>query len=72
MLNHMTPIEITADEINALLMSRTDVADDCKFEPLGLFYHRDGNLFVGIDNRTGEAWVEEFASLEECIAWLKE
>jgi hypothetical protein len=40
-------------------------------KPLGLFYHKAGKIFVGCDNRTGEAWVEEFKSRRACIAWLK-
>jgi len=41
------------------------------YEPIGLFYHRDGEIFVGIDNTTGEAWTEEFEDLDSCLAWLE-
>lgn len=41
-----------------------------KRRPIGLFYHEDGNTYVGIDNSSGDAWVEEFQSIEECINWL--
>ena len=27
--------------------------------------------YVGIDNQSGDAWVEEFETLEECIKWLE-
>lgn len=42
-------------------------------EPIGIFYEvdRDGDVFVGIDNSTGEAWVEEFETKEECLDWLR-
>lgn len=40
-------------------------------EPRGLFYQKDGNIIVGIDNSTGDAWTQDFASLEDCLAWLK-
>lgn len=40
-------------------------------QPIGLFYEIDGDWYVGIDNSTGDAWVEEFKTKEECFAWLK-
>ena len=39
--------------------------------PLGKFYEVDKEGFVGIDNSTGDAWVEEFATKQECIDWLE-
>lgn len=53
--------EITTDEAIKII--------DTRF-PLGLFYHRDGDIFVGIDNTTNEAWTEEFANIEDCRNWL--
>lgn len=39
--------------------------------PTGLFYvHQDG-IYMGIDNSTGRAWVEEFTSLHQCKGWLR-
>lgn len=40
-------------------------------EPRGLFWHTDGEKFIGIDNSTGDAWTEEFDTKEECFAWLR-
>jgi len=40
-------------------------------EPIGRFYEIDGDIHVGIDNSTGDVWVEEFKTKEECIAWLE-
>jgi hypothetical protein len=40
-------------------------------EPLGLFWYKDGDCYVGIDNNTGDAWTEEFTNLEDCMKWLK-
>lgn len=42
------------------------------FKPIGIFYMYDNeaNVYVGIDNSSGDCWVEEFESLEECLAWL--
>lgn len=41
-------------------------------EPLGLFYRHDydTNVYVGIDNSTGDAWVEEFTDIRACARWL--
>ena len=39
--------------------------------PLGKFYEVDKERFVGIDNSTGDAWVEEFTTKQECIDWLE-
>lgn len=45
-------------------------------EPKGLFYviEKDSDNqdnFIGIDNTTGDAWVEQFKTLDDCNAWLK-
>lgn len=36
----------------------------------GLFVQEADGKFVGIDNTTGDAWVEEFPDLTECLKWL--
>lgn len=39
--------------------------------PIGLFYYKEGSdLFTGIDNSTGDAFIEQFRTLEECLRWL--
>lgn len=63
----MKPKELTINEINALLLPN----QTGKYEPRGLFYCFNGKTVTGVDNRTGEAWTEDFATLEECIAWLE-
>lgn len=40
------------------------------YEPCGLFYIREGEKFIGIDNTTREAWTEEFEDFDSCLAWL--
>lgn len=41
-------------------------------KPLGMFYLKSENdLYVGIDNRTGDAWTEDFKSLSTCKNWLR-
>lgn len=40
--------------------------------PKGRFwtFGRNGK-YVGIDNSTGDAWTEEFDTLDKCVRWLK-
>lgn len=44
------------------------------FQPPGLFvyYEPPTGLYVAIDNSTGDAWVEDFDTMAEAIAWLKQ
>lgn len=42
-----------------------------KYKPIGLFYTKDGKLYVGIDNTDGHAWTEEFKTKKSCFKWLK-
>lgn len=54
--------KVTQAEAAAIIQSR---------EPRGLFYQQDDNRWIGIDNMTGDAWTEEFGSLDQCLAWLR-
>lgn len=39
-------------------------------EPRGAFLCVEGDVVVGIDNGTGDAWTEEFEDRTECLKWL--
>jgi len=39
--------------------------------PIGLFYARQDGIYIGIDNSTGHAWVEELKNLHQCKEWLR-
>lgn len=39
-------------------------------EPLGLFFCKENQRFVAIDNSYGDAFVEEFESFDLCKFWL--
>ena len=59
--------KVTPDEILKIIKIR---------EPLGMFYCKNpvgsnGKQYVGIDNKYGEAWTEEFKSLRACKRWLE-
>lgn len=50
----------------------TDNYTNGKYEPLGLYYAYDekANRYIGCDNSSGDAWVEEFIFESECVRWL--
>jgi hypothetical protein len=41
-------------------------------EPRGVFLTYENDRFTGIDNTTGDAWVEEFETAIECARWLQD
>ena len=41
-----------------------------KRQPLGLFLTIDNNMWIAIDNSTGDAWTEEFYNSDVAIKWL--
>lgn len=58
---------ITKEEADAIIEAR---------KPEGLFYlmsitDSGSKVFVGIDNRTGDAWTEDFKSKSACLKWLR-
>lgn len=38
--------------------------------PFGLFIAKENNKYIAIDNRSGDAWTEEFYSLYVANCWL--
>lgn len=41
-----------------------------KRKPKGLFWLKEGEFYVAIDNSTGDAWTEEFKTKKECFDYL--
>lgn len=41
------------------------------YRPIGLFICKEGDMYVGLDNSTGNCRVEEFKSFEACVRWLR-
>ena len=39
-------------------------------KPLGLFYSQEGDRFVAVDNSAGEAWTEDFETMEQVRTFL--
>lgn len=53
--------EVTKEESKVII---------CDYKPLGLFYMLDNKIYIGIDNSSGDAYVEEFIYKEDCLRWL--
>ena len=41
-------------------------------EPRGKFYSQDGEYFIGVDNRTGDAWTEAFKKKIHLERWMND
>lgn len=57
-------------EIREIMPSDAESIIDTR-QPLGLFYCKEGTVYVGIDNTDGDAWTEDFKALNACIKWLR-
>ena len=53
--------KVSGEELDSIIDKR---------EPIGLFYCKDGRVWVAVDNSTGDAWTEEFKSESAARAWL--
>lgn len=54
-------VEVSVDKLKEIIETR---------QPLGMFYAVDTGLYTAVDNRTGDAWTEDFITKERCLAWL--
>lgn len=48
-----------------------EIIQNAQAAPEELFWLKDGEAYVGIDNTTHDAWTEEFDTKEDCFAWLR-
>lgn len=55
--------EITSKEAENIIETR---------KPLGEFWVKEDGMYMAIDNRTGDAWTENFKTKKECFDYLKE
>lgn len=58
--NQIFPIEINKDEADYIIYH-------CR--PIGQFFLCEEGKFIGIDNRTGGAWTEEFDDFDKMLKW---
>jgi len=65
MAKHAKAVEvknITTDEVLSIIETG---------KPKGKFVNKTGNLYVAIDNQTGDTWHEVLCSLLECDLWFQ-
>lgn len=55
--------EITEKEADNIIMTRN---------PRGLFWCKEDEWYIAIDNLTGDAWTENFTDKKQCFDYLKE
>lgn len=60
--------KITQQEANNLYDSGHGTGE---YAPIGLFYVKYPDQYVGIDNSTGQAWTESFKDKETMLRWLE-
>ena len=63
----MEPIKITPQRAEKLINNekRRESRKNKK-----LYYFKEGQLRIGIDNTSGDCFVEEFKKLFQCLLWL--
>lgn len=55
------PREISREDADGIIERR---------HPYGLFFLKEGDVYVGIDNSDGNAWTEDFPVKRKCLEWL--
>ncbi|WP_300855496.1 hypothetical protein [uncultured Clostridium sp.] len=40
-------------------------------EPRGLFWTKEKDIYIGIDNTSGDFWCADFYKKKECFQWLR-
>lgn len=58
----MIPLMINEEKAREIIESRKEKRT---------FFFKKGGLWIGIDNRKGEAWVRRHSSLNRCMKWLR-
>lgn len=72
-MNRAKIIRITPQQAHALVTPsyEHESSGQSVYGPPGLYYTKENGIYIGIDNSTGHAWVEEFNSRRKCLKWLK-
>ena len=73
--NNMTAKEKAVNLINFYCYCQEHNLNDCwyGFEMVEVyFYDEESKKYIGVDNRSGDCWVEEFDSEEDCIKWIND
>ena len=73
-VEELNPIEFTKKYGGKMIIkkvsSKVALSIIEKNEPRGLFYYKFGNLYIGIDNSTGNSWTQKFKKYKNCKRWL--
>lgn len=64
--------QVTAEVISKVIDSMTSQGKFGEPHELMYFYDDKSKKYVGCDNTTGDAWIEDFDTYEECVNWLLE
>ena len=70
MFGVMAVYEVTKDVIDQVLENQTDIEHYGEPHHLLWYYDEKSGKYIGCDNVHAHAWMEEFYTKEECIAWL--
>lgn len=70
-LSRATIYEVTEELIQQIIDSEVNGVFDGPHE-LMWFYDEKAKKYIGCDNLDGNAWIEEFDTRMECVAWLLE
>ena len=66
--------KVNKDEVNKILNSY-DIKKMKYTYKNGLYYYLDTSnnkkIYVGVDNTTNDAWMEDFKDLKSCKKWLR-
>lgn len=57
-------LEITSQDATRIIQNPYEAGEQ-------LYWLKDGDKYVGIDNSTHDAWTEEFDTKQDCIRWLR-
>ena len=62
--------QVTKEVIDSILENQSGIEKYGEPHELLWYYDEQSGRYVGCDNVTACAWVEDFATYEECEAWL--
>ena len=69
-INGMAVYEVTKDIIDQVLENQTGIETYGEPHHLLWYYDEKSGRYVGCDNVHAHAWMEDFATKDECINWL--
>ena len=71
-LSRQTIYEVTEELVSGIINGQDDSGKFNGPHELMWFYDEKAKKYIGCDNTDGNAWVEEFDTRIDCVAWLLE